>query len=124
MIMKEHEDALNQLYQQLKPIFDKSEQAVYLYLDDNHAKFSKKFSKLLGYEGTAIPEANFLNTLVAKKSRDILVSSYEGAAHKLVGSCIRVNWKKKNNTELETSVIMVPITYGKYVFVMHFIREV
>ena len=115
---------MNQLYQQLKPIFDKSEQAVYLYLDDNHAKFSKKFSKLLGYEGTAIPEANFLNTLVAKKSRDILVSSYEGAAHKLAGSCIRVNWKKKNNAELETSVIIVPITYGEYVFAMHFIREV
>lgn len=46
---KHHEELANGFYNQLKQIFDSSEQAIYLYLDDNHKVCNKKFASLLGY---------------------------------------------------------------------------
>jgi hypothetical protein len=36
--------------EQMKPVLEKSEQAIYIYLDDNHKVSNKKFADLLGYK--------------------------------------------------------------------------
>ena len=68
---KHHEELVNGFYSQLKQIFDSSEQAIYLYLDDNHKVCNEKFATLLGYTS---PEElakvdNMLEMNVDKSSR-------------------------------------------------------
>ena len=45
-----HAELVSGLAQQLKFILDKSPQALYLYLDDNHKTCNKKFASMLGYK--------------------------------------------------------------------------
>jgi len=42
-----HEEVVKGLYEQMKPVFDSSEQPIFLYLDDNHKACNRKFAKML-----------------------------------------------------------------------------
>ena len=44
-----HEQLINGLAEQLKPILEESKQGVYIYLDDVHKICNEKFAQLLGY---------------------------------------------------------------------------
>ena len=121
---KHHEELVNGLYSQLKQIFDSSEQAIYLYLDDNHKVCNKKFASLLGYSSPAefagidsILEAN-----VDKKSQQTVVTAYRDAMEKMVGSKIDVKIKNSGST-VDTTIIMVPVAYQGHLFALHFISE-
>ncbi|NWG09412.1 MAG: hypothetical protein HXX80_03730 [Nitrososphaerales archaeon] len=117
---------VNGLYRQLRQIFISSEQAIYLYLDDAHKVCNKKFASLLGYgspsEWTKI-EKSFPETLVDRKSRQTLVSAYQDAMEKMVGSTVDVTWKKKSGGTVDTTVILVPISYQGHLFALHFVSE-
>ncbi len=45
-----HEELVNGLYEQMKPILDKSEQPIFIYLDDNHKACNQKFASMLGFK--------------------------------------------------------------------------
>lgn len=121
----EHHQALvNGLSKELKPIFDRSEQAIYLYLDDIHKSCNKKFAELLGYTSpeqwaaTTEPLAD-----VEPASQKTLVSAYRKAMEKMVGSKIKIIWKKKAGRPVKTGVILIPIRYKGHLFVLHFISR-
>ena len=44
-----HEHLVKELTDQLEPIFSRSPQPVYLYLDDEHKSCNRKFAQMLGY---------------------------------------------------------------------------
>ena len=122
---KHHEELVNGLYSQLKQIFDSSEQAVYLYLDDNHKVCNKKFATMLGY---ASPEdwakiENMLEANVDKSSQPVVVAAYRDTMAKLVGSKIEITMKTVSGRSMNASVIMVPIAYQGHLFALHFISE-
>lgn len=122
---KHHEELVRGFYSQLKQIFDSSEQAIYLYLDDNHKVCNKKFASLLGYNS---PEEfakieNLLEANVDKKSQQTVVSAYRDAMDKMVGSKIDVKIKKKSGSTVDTTIIMVPLAYQGHLFALHFISE-
>ena len=122
---KHHEELVNGFYNQLKQVFDSSEQSIYLYLDDNHKVCNKRFANLLGY---ASPEEwasveNMLEANVDKSSRQIVAAAYENAMNKLVGSGIDVRVKTNAGNIVDVSVIMVPVAYQGHLFAMHFISE-
>jgi len=122
---KHHEALVNGFYSQLKQIFDSSEQAIYLYLDDNHKVCNKKFASLLGYSS---PEEfakidNILEANVDKKSQPTLVSAYRAAMEKMVGSTISIKIKKNSGSTVDTTIIMVPVAYQGHLFALHFVSE-
>jgi PAS domain S-box-containing protein len=122
---KHHEDLVNGFHNQLKQIFDSSEQAIYLYLDDNHKTCNNKFATLLGY---ASPEEwgkvdNMLEKNVEKSSQEVVIAAYRDAMEKLVGSNIDVKMKTNSGRVLNVSVIMVPVAYQGHIFALHFISE-
>ena len=47
---RHHEELVKGITEQMKPVLEKSEQAIYIYLDDNHKVCNKKFADLLGYK--------------------------------------------------------------------------
>ncbi len=120
---KHHEELVSGFYNQLKEIFDSSEQAIYLYLDDNHKVCNKKFAQMQGFSS---PEEwakvdNPLEVGVAKSSQDAVVSAYKNAMEKLIASKINVKLKRKNGDAFDASVIMVPVAYQGHLFALHFI---
>ena len=122
---KHHEELVNGFHSQLKQIFDSSEQAIYLYLDDTHKICNKKYASLLGYNS---PEEwakieNPLETTVDKTSQQAMVSAYGDAMEKMVGSKIDIKMKKKSGSAVNATVIMVPVAYQGHLFALHFISE-
>ena len=122
---KHHEELVNGFYSQLKQIFDSSEQAIYLYLDDNHKICNTRFASLLEYNS---PEEfakveNILETNVDKKSQQTVVSAYRDAMEKKIGSKIDVQIKKNSGGAVDTSIIMVPVAYQGHLFALHFVSE-
>jgi len=120
-----HGELVKGFYDQLKQIFDSSEQAIYLYLDDNHKVCNKKFADMQGFSS---PEEwakvkNPLEAGVDKLSQDAVVSAYRNAMEKLVGSKIDVKLKKKAGGTFDASIIMVPVAYQGHMFALHFISK-
>jgi len=122
---KHHEELVDGFHNQLKQIFDSSEQAIYLYLDDNHKVCNKKHASLLGYSSAAewAKIENPLEANVDKASQQTVVSAYRDAMEKMVGSRIDVKVKKKSGGTLKVSIIMVPAAYQGHLFALHFISE-
>jgi len=121
-----HQALINGLTKELKPIFEKSEQAIYLYLDDIHKSCNKKFAKLLGYDSPekwASKTDPFTMAYVEPASQKTLVSAFQKAMEKCVGSKIRVVWKTKTGKSVKTGVILIPIRYKGHLFALHFISS-
>jgi hypothetical protein len=122
---KHHEELVNGFYGQQKQVFDSSEQAIYLYLDDNHKICNKKFAVLLGYNS---PEEfaevkNLLEANVDKKSQQTVVSAYRDVMEKMISSKIDVKIKKNSGSTIDTTIIMVPVAYQGHLLALHFISE-
>jgi carbohydrate-binding DOMON domain-containing protein len=120
---KHHEEIVNGLYEQMKKIFESSEQAMYLYLDDTHKACNSKFAALLGYKSPKewAEVKGALEPFVAEKSQETLSSTYWNAMNKMIASKIPVTWKKKNGGTVDTNVILVPMAYAGHLFAVHFV---
>jgi len=123
---KHHEELVNGFYNQLKEIFDSSEQGVYLYLDDTHKVCNKKFAQMQGFKS---PEEwakveNPLEVGVEKSSQATVVSAYTNAMENLIASKIEVKLKKQTGGTFNASVIMVPVAYQGHLFALHFISPI
>jgi len=119
-----HQEVIEGAKKQLEELFEDSEQALYLYLDDNHKACNKKFSDLLGYsspeEWAAVTEA-FPDTFLAEASQERLVNAYKDSVEKLTASDNEITWKKKGGGEIKTQVILVPHLYEDHLLALHFI---
>jgi hypothetical protein len=122
-----HEELVSGIQQQLKEVFNTSEQAIYLYLDDEHKVCNKKFATLLGYKSPnewATEKKSMISISVDEKSQGSLVSAYRNAMEKCIGSQISVTWKRKDGGQVKTTVIIVPISFSGHLFALHFITKV
>ena len=123
---KHHEDLVSGFYNQLKAIFDSSEQAIYLYLDDTHKVCNMNFAKMQGY---STPEEwaeveNPLQAGVDESSQAAVVSAYRKAMEQLSASKIDVKLKKKTGETFDATIIMVPVAYQGHLFALHYIDQV
>ncbi len=111
---------------QLSAVFENSNQSVYIYLDDLHKVCNEKFASLLGYSSPAEwagVEKNFPDAFVSKESQKTLVSAYQNAMTKYVGSSNSVTWKTKSGGQVRTAMILVPIAYEGHNLALHFISQ-
>jgi hypothetical protein len=118
-----HEELVKGLYDQMKPVLDKSEQPIFIYLDDNHKACNNRFASLLGYKS---PEdwaaiGGFLDVFVVEKSRETLMNAYWNAMNKMVASTIQLTLMKKDGATVETTMVLVPIFFSGHLFSVHFV---
>lgn len=129
-IMDNHEhhlDIINGIKNQLKEIFENSEQGIYIYLDDTHKICNQKFALLLGYKSPkewASVDKSFISAFVAKESQEKLVCSYQKVMERMAASTNKIIWKKKDGTSLKTNVVIAPITFNGHLMAIHFISEI
>lgn len=122
----DHAEVLDGVATQWEGIFETSQQALYLYLDDTHKVCNEAFTSLLGYDSPeewAAVEENFPTAFVAENSRDTLVDAYQAAMRDAVASSIEVEWQKRDGGTVPTDVILVPVEYEGHRMALHFISE-
>jgi len=122
-----HEEIIKGVREQFQEILDGSKQAIYIYLDDNHKLCNQKFANLLGYasedEWSGVQKP-FTEAFVHENSQESLVGTYQKAIEDKVGSEVEITWKKKDDGEVKTKVILVPISYKDETIALHFIEEI
>ncbi len=122
-----HTELVIGIAEQLKPILDKSKQAIYVYLDDTHKVCNKKFADLLGYKSAkdwADAEATLAD--VVEEDQQSVISAYENAMENMVASSLDVRFKNiKIGKTIKVRMIMAPITYGgEHLFAIHFLSKI
>lgn len=121
---KHHEHLIRELTAQLQPIFKKSPQAIYLYLDDIHKSCNKKFSGLLGYKTPAEWVKNeYPLDDIAEKDQKKAVKAYMAASRKFEASSLSVTLVTQAKKKILVTIVMTPVTYKDEVFVLHFISK-
>ncbi len=119
-----HEELIQGLRKQLKPILESSAQGIYVYLDDNHKVCNSKFAMMLGYgsaEEWEMVSGSFPELFVDTGSRSKLIEAYRGATEMMVGSSISISWKNKAGGSVASSVILVPMAYQDHIVALHFV---
>jgi len=119
-----HEHLLKELSEQLEPLFKKSPQAIYLYLDDEHKTCNQKFADMLGYSSIKEwIENEYPVEDIVEEDRERGIDAFMEASENCKASTINGTWITKKGKKLKTEVTMVPIPFKNEVFVLHFISE-
>ena len=120
-----HVELVHGMAEQLKPILDKSPQAIYLYLDDNHKTCNKNFASMLGYKSVkAWEDIDAPLADVVEASQAKVVAAYGRASEKLEAGSVKVTMKNISTGELiKANMIMVPVAYQDHVMVLHFLSR-
>ena len=118
-----HEELMKRLYDQMKPILDKSKQPMFIYLDDNHKACNSKFASLLGFKSPAdwAKIEGVLDPFVMEKSRETVTTAYWDAMNKMKASTVQLTFKKKSGEQVEATMILVPMFFQGHMFAVHFI---
>jgi hypothetical protein len=121
-----HQELVKGIAEQMKPVLAKSEQAIYLYLDDNHKICNKKFADLLGFKSpkewgdTDAPLAD-----VVEEDQQSVINAYMNASEKMVASSIEVRMKNmKTGKIIKTRMIVAPVVHAGHVFTAHFFSKI
>ena len=121
-----HEELVKGLYDLIKPILDKSEQPIFIYLDDNHKACNNQLATMLGFkspqECDSVP--GFLDAYVAEKSRETLSTAYWNSVNKMLASTIQLTWMKKTGEPIESNMILVPMFFGGHIFSIHYVTSI
>ncbi len=121
-----HEELVSGLSEQLNQILDKSDQAVYIYLDDEHKNCNKKYADLLGYKSVKEwVEIDAPLADVVEEDQEKVITAYMNAMEKLIASQVEVNMKNvKTGKLIKTKMILVPIAFKGHLFSLQFIKKV
>lgn len=121
-----HEELVKGIKEQMKAVLEKSEQAIYLYLDDNHKVCNKKFADLLGYKSPkewADEEAPLAD--VVEEDQQAVIDAYMNASEKMLASAIQVRIKNvKTDKIVKTRMIIAPVGHSGHVFTAHFVSKI
>lgn len=120
----QHEDLIQSITKDYQDILENSSQGIYIFLDDMNKVCNKKFATLLGYKSEdewAKINASFPDTFVDPESQETLISAFQNAMDKRIGSTNKIVWKKKDGGTLKSTVILVPVVHEDHLFALHFI---
>ena len=121
-----HLELVRGIAEQMKAVLEKSEQGIYIYLDDNHKVCNQKFADLLGYKSPgewADTDAPLSD--VAEENQQGVIDAYMNASNKMVASAIEVRLKNvKIGRIVKTRMIIAPVGHAGHVFTVHFFSRI
>lgn len=121
-----HEQAVAELAEHLRPVFEHSPDGVYVWLDERNARCNQNLADLFGctveeWERTE----DFLGKFVEEADRQTFAWRYQGVVAEL-GSPLRFRFhaRRKDGTPFEAETDIIPLTYGGHPLAYHFVRAV
>lgn len=121
-----HEDLIKSLMDEYGELLENSEQAIYIYLDDQYKVCNQKFAKMLGYKSAsdwAKVQESFTDAFVAEKSQATLVTTYSEAMELGKAAKVDITWKQANGKQVDSEVILTPIVHSGHLFALHFVTK-
>jgi PAS domain-containing protein len=107
---KNHEELVKGIGGEMKSVLEKSPQAIYVYLDDNHKVCNKKFAELLGY--TSRKEWADLDAPLAdviEEDQQAVIDAYMNASEKMVA---------------DARMVIAPVGHAGHIFTAHFFSKI
>jgi len=121
-----HEELVKGVSEQLKPILDKSPQAIFVYLDDTHKMCNQKMADLVGMSSVKQwVEAEAPLADVVEEDQPAVIQAYENASEKITAGHLPVRVKNtKTGKVVKTDMVIVPLSYEGHIFALHFLSRV
>ena len=127
-VQHKHEDynqlLLSGLYNQMRNILDSSGQPVFIYLDDNHKVCNQRFAEFLGYDSSQdwSKTPGFLEVFVDDEaSKNAFMTAYWSAINNMNASSVQLTLRRKDNSKVKATMIILPMTYEGHILSVHFI---
>jgi len=121
-----HEQFLREMLEQFSPVFEKSPDGVYLYLDDRHKICNERLATMFGLtvkEWSAIPD--FLAGFVVEKDQEMVARNYRQHVSALTRPVtFRFDARRKDGSTFIAETEMIPISWRGHPVAYHFVREV
>lgn len=122
--MREHENLIEELYEQYRPLMELSSDPMYLYLDDVHKICNEKLANLWGFSQDDWNQSSpFLDNLVAEESRFKMSSNYRDARTDFKPASFGFTGRRNDGSTFDAEIAMAPITYKDEFFTLNLIRE-
>jgi PAS domain S-box-containing protein len=122
----EHVKILKEISEQFQPLFQKSPDGIYVYIDEVHKICSDRFAKMFGLtvaEWQAME--GFVNKHVSEQDQALVVNSYQKHIHEsLTPIRFQVKALRKGGGTFRAEIDMIPFPWHGEMLALHFVREV
>jgi PAS domain S-box-containing protein len=121
-----HVKILHELSEQFQPMFQKSPDGIYVYIDEVHKICSERFAKMFGLSvGEWEAMEGFVNKHAAEHDQEMIVRNYQEHIHeKMTPVRFRFKALRKDRSSFNAEVDMIPFPWRGEMVALHFVREV
>jgi PAS domain-containing protein len=121
----EHVAILRELGEQFKPLFDRSPDGIYLYIDEVHKICSKRFANMFGLTVDEWQKMQgFVNTHAEPADQETIVSNYQRhIGQELTPVRFRIKAIRKDRSTFNCEIDMIPFPWRGEMLALHFVRE-
>jgi PAS domain-containing protein len=121
-----HEQLIDELYEEFKPLFDSSPDGVYLWLDEEHKICNERLAALFGRTVEEWRAAeSFLDSFVAPPDRSLYSWNYHNRVAPLAfPTTFRFRALHKDGSTFPAETDMIPISYKGHAVAYHFVRRI
>jgi PAS domain S-box-containing protein len=121
-----HEDAIPQLAEHLRPIFEGSPDGVYIWLDERHLACNERMAEMFGLSVDEwAAEPGFLQRFVHEDDQGLFSWNYWNRVQPLAFPVtFRFRAIRKDGSTFAAETDMIPLTFGGHTVAYHFVRKV
>jgi PAS domain S-box-containing protein len=121
-----HERVIPELADHLMPIFGSSPDGVYVWLDETHWTCNERLASMFGYTVEELENTPyFLQRLVHEDDQSMVSWNYWNRVQELAfPATFRFRGRRKDGSEVQCEMEMIPLTYGGHTVAYHFVRQV
>jgi PAS domain S-box-containing protein len=122
----EHVKILRELAEQFKPMFEKSSEGIYLYIDEVHKICNERFARMLGLTVSEWEKLEgFVNKHAAEEDQATIIDAYQRHVHQeLTPVRLRVKCVRKDGSTFKAEFDMIPFPWRGEMLALHFVREI
>jgi PAS domain S-box-containing protein len=122
----EYEAVIRELYEEFRPVMERSPDGVYLWLNEAHKVCNERLADLFGF---TVEEWNttqpFLDNFVAEEDRTLYSWNYHNRVAALAFPVtFRFRGLRKDGSTFSAETDMIPISYRGHAVAYHFVRQV
>lgn len=122
----EHVKILRELGDQFKPMFQKSPDGIYLYIDEVHKICNERFARMFGLSVAEWEKMEgFVDKHAAPEDQATIIDAYQLHIHQeLTPARLQVNCLRKDGSRFRAEIDMIPFPWRGEMLALHFVREI
>ena len=122
----EHVKILRELGEQFKPMFEKSPDGIYVYIDEVHKICNERFARMFGLSVSEWKKLDgFVNKHAVEEDQSTIVEAYHRHIHQeMTPARLRVGGIRKDGSTFKFEIDMIPFPWKGEMLALHFCREI